>query len=373
MGLHWADNTIEIAASPDEVFDAITDYESFPEWITAVYEVEVKESDKDGLGEIVSFVADGKVRKIRYTLQYHYERPNRIWWDFLDGEGIKQMDGEWNIEESGDGTAATYKVGVDAGRGIPGPVVKRSNKQTIAAVNKELKAEAERRSSQTAGSGASSRFERSEDEAGLVGAGRTAATAPDPRARERQPDPVRDAARADRRAREAPRQGARPHRPPARRLRRVSDGYCEGDVRENVEIVRQGFELFRNRDTTAESGLGERDAARAVEFFHPDLELDTTRVPMADLRGIHRGPVEVAEFWRRWLEAWETVEVEFELTGAGDQVLAEVKQNMRGKGSGIEIEFPDHWQVFTFREGRIIGHTIFLDEAEALEAAGLSG
>ena len=189
MGLHWADNTIEIAASPDEVFDAITDYESFPEWISAVYEVEVKESDKEGLGEIVSFVADGKVRKIRYTLQYHYERPNRIWWDFLDGEGIKQMDGEWNIEESGDGTAATYKVGVDAGRGIPGPVVKRSNKQTIAAVNKELKAEAERRSSQTAGSGASSRFESSDDEPVWSAPGEPPPQRPSPEAENDSPIP----------------------------------------------------------------------------------------------------------------------------------------------------------------------------------------
>jgi uncharacterized protein YndB with AHSA1/START domain len=159
MGLHWAENTIEIAASPDEVFDAITDYDSFPDWIGAVYETDVTERDKDGLGEVVKFVADGKVRKIRYTLRYHYDRPGRIWWDFLDGEGIKQMDGEWSIEEDGQGAKATYKVGVDAGRGIPGPVVGRTNKQTIAAVNKELKAETERRSTQTAGSGAASRFE----------------------------------------------------------------------------------------------------------------------------------------------------------------------------------------------------------------------
>ena len=98
MGLHWADNTIEIAASPDEVFDAITDYESFPEWISAVYEAEVKERDKKGLGEIVSFVADGKVRRSA-TRSSTTTNADRIWWDFLDGEGIKQMDGEWNIEE----------------------------------------------------------------------------------------------------------------------------------------------------------------------------------------------------------------------------------------------------------------------------------
>ena len=141
---------------------------------------------------------------------------------------------------------------------------------------------------------------------------------------------------------------------------------------ENVEIVRQIFKMFRNRDATAEGGFGETDLARALELAHPDFELDATRVPMADLRGIYRGPMETAEFWRRWLDAWDIVEVEEKLTDAGDRVLAEVKQSMRGKGSGAEVEFPRHWQVFTFRERRLIGHAVFLDEAEAREAAGLS-
>jgi ketosteroid isomerase-like protein len=140
---------------------------------------------------------------------------------------------------------------------------------------------------------------------------------------------------------------------------------------ENVEIVRQGFELFRNRDATAEIGFGEEDLAKALDLFHPDLVLDVTRAPMDDLRGTYRGPIEVTEFWRRWLEAWETVDVEFDLIDAGDRVLADVKQSMRGKGSGIEIGFPDHWHVYTLRDGRIIGHAIFFDEAEAREAAGL--
>jgi ketosteroid isomerase-like protein len=141
---------------------------------------------------------------------------------------------------------------------------------------------------------------------------------------------------------------------------------------ENVEKARQMFALFRGRDATAEDEFGGRDVAKALELFHPDFELDTTRAPMPDLRGKFRGN-DVLTFWRRWLEAWESIEFQEELTDAGDCVLAEITQQMRGKGSGIEVPFPPYWMVITVREGRIIGQALFLDELEALEAAGLSG
>jgi ketosteroid isomerase-like protein len=143
---------------------------------------------------------------------------------------------------------------------------------------------------------------------------------------------------------------------------------------ENVEIVRRVLELFRNRDWTAEAGFGERDVAAATELFHPDFELDSTRAPMADLRGKFRGLSEAADFWGRWLEAWGSIEFEYELTDAGEHVLATIRrQVMRGQGSGVEVELPAYWQVFTLREGRVARQVFFLEEeAEALEAAGLS-
>ena len=142
---------------------------------------------------------------------------------------------------------------------------------------------------------------------------------------------------------------------------------------ENVERVRQMFELFRTRYSSFERGLTRDDIMAAGEIFHPDLVLDVSRAPMTDLRGTYQGPGEVIGFWGRWIEAWESIDVEVELTDAGDQVLATVKrQAMKGKGSGVEIDFPPHWQVFTVRDGLITRHAFFLEEAEALEAAGLS-
>ena len=143
---------------------------------------------------------------------------------------------------------------------------------------------------------------------------------------------------------------------------------------ENVEIVRQAFELFRNLDLKSEGApVGEGDFTAALEIFHPDLELDATRAPMPDLRGKFSGATEVATFWSKWLEAWDNVEFEVELTDAGEHVLAAIPpMAMRGKGSGVAVEFPRHWHVFTLREGLVERDAIFFDKDEALEAAGLS-
>ena len=142
---------------------------------------------------------------------------------------------------------------------------------------------------------------------------------------------------------------------------------------ENLERVRQVFELFRTRYSSFERGISNDDIAAASEIFHPDFVLDATRAPMTDLRGTYQGLADVIGFWGRWLEAWESIEYEEELTDAGDRVLVTIeRQTMKGKGSGIEIDFPPYWQVFTIRDGLVIRQALYLEEADALEAAGLS-
>jgi hypothetical protein len=145
MGLQWAEHTIEIDATPDEVFDAITDYETFAGWQSAVISAEVETRDKRSkLGELVKYEIDGKVRTVRYTLKYNYDRPERIGWDFVEGQGLNRLEGGYEIKPSGNGAKATYKVGIDV-TGVPGPVLKRVQKGTVKKANEDLKAEAERR------------------------------------------------------------------------------------------------------------------------------------------------------------------------------------------------------------------------------------
>ncbi len=145
-GLNWAEHTVEIDAPIETCFEAIADYESFPEWQRAVVATEILDRYKDGLGRKVNLVVDAKVRKVDYTLEYRYQRPTLIEWDFVEGNGINDADGYYSFEDLGGGrTRATYKFGLEVGIPLPGPVARRAHNQTLKGSVEDLKKEAERR------------------------------------------------------------------------------------------------------------------------------------------------------------------------------------------------------------------------------------
>jgi ribosome-associated toxin RatA of RatAB toxin-antitoxin module len=144
--MNWAEHSVEIDGSAEECFDAIVDYESFPKWQKAVEKVEVLERDRDNLGKAVHLYVIAKGRRVDYTLEYHYDRPARIWWDFAGGNGVRDVDGEYTFSDAGGGrTRATYKLGVDPGLPIPGAIAKRIHKQALTRSVEDLKEEVERR------------------------------------------------------------------------------------------------------------------------------------------------------------------------------------------------------------------------------------
>jgi uncharacterized membrane protein len=145
MGVHSAEQQIEISVPPEVCFEAITDYETFTEWQQPVRAVEVLDRYPDGLGRTVELTVDAKVREVHYRLRYHYDRPHRIWWDFLEGRGIEHIEGEYLFEPIEDGTLATYRVGIDPGVRVPGFLARRLNEGVMRSSVEELKAEAERR------------------------------------------------------------------------------------------------------------------------------------------------------------------------------------------------------------------------------------
>jgi uncharacterized membrane protein len=147
MGISRAEQSVEIEAPPEACFEAIVDFETYPQWQDAVIGVEVLDRHPDGLGKRVRLQVDAKLRQVTYTLRYHYERPHRLWWDFVDGDGVEYIDGEYLFEPLGGGerTRATYRLGVDAGVPMPGFVARRLNEGVMRRSIEETKAEAERR------------------------------------------------------------------------------------------------------------------------------------------------------------------------------------------------------------------------------------
>src|SRR5919201_1043913 len=153
MGLNWAEHTVEIDAPIETCFEAITDYETFPSWQGVVVDTEVLDWDEQGRGKRVRLVVDAKVRKVDYTLDYRYDEPRRIEWDFVEGNGINDADGHYLFEElAPDRTRATYKFGLEVGIPLPGPVARRAHRSTLKASVEDLKREAEKRAASAAAS-----------------------------------------------------------------------------------------------------------------------------------------------------------------------------------------------------------------------------
>jgi len=146
MGLNWAEHTVEIDAPIETCFAAIVDYETFPSWQGAVVDTEVLDWDEVGRGKRVRLFVDAKVRKVDYTLDYRYDEPKRIEWDFVEGNGINGADGHYLFESMGtERTRATYRLGLEVGIPLPGPVARRAHKTTLRGSVEDLKKEAERR------------------------------------------------------------------------------------------------------------------------------------------------------------------------------------------------------------------------------------
>jgi uncharacterized membrane protein len=145
LGVHWAEQSIEIEAPPEACFEAITEYETFPEWQDAVLSTAVLERYDGGLGKLVEVHVDAKFREVTYTLHYHYDRPRRIWWDFVEGEGVRGIDGEYLFEPRDGATLATYRLGIDPGVPVPGIVARKLNEGVMRRSVDDLKRRVEGR------------------------------------------------------------------------------------------------------------------------------------------------------------------------------------------------------------------------------------
>jgi uncharacterized membrane protein len=139
VGTRRAERQIVIEAPPRQCFDALLDYESFPEWQRAVKDTEVITRDSEGRGKQVAFEIDAKVRSIRYTLDYSYEEPHLVSWRYVDGD-VRDVDGELVLEDQGDGTTlATYALRLDPGVWLPGRLATMLSEQVMQGAMEDLK------------------------------------------------------------------------------------------------------------------------------------------------------------------------------------------------------------------------------------------
>jgi ketosteroid isomerase-like protein len=128
-----------------------------------------------------------------------------------------------------------------------------------------------------------------------------------------------------------------------------------------LETIQAGFDAFNRGDYDAWIAVHDED----VEF------LDLAETPDTGAYHGHAGA-------RAWLaklqEAWgEGFRFEPQsITQGADAVVVEGRASATGVGSGVPTEATVHL-VMRYRDQKVVWTKGFVDRAEALEAAGLSG
>ena len=129
--------------------------------------------------------------------------------------------------------------------------------------------------------------------------------------------------------------------------------------RENVEIVRNGFEAWDRHDYQ-----------EAASHFSPDVEIDVTDRVLNP--AIYRGLDGAMRFRDEIAETWDEFHVEIEdVLSAGDEVVVLVRSSGLGRASGAQVDSRAAW-VAAVREQRITRLRLYRDRSRALAAVGLS-
>jgi ketosteroid isomerase-like protein len=130
--------------------------------------------------------------------------------------------------------------------------------------------------------------------------------------------------------------------------------------RENVDLVKAGYDALNRRDVSA-----------MLEFVDPDAVFNSVVGPLEG-GDAFRGPEGAREYLAAISDAFADITWEVErITDVGDeQVIAYVRQRGRGttNGAGFDQRFV---AVFKFRGGKVLRMDSYPDEAQALEAMGL--
>ena len=152
---------------------------------------------------------------------------------------------------------------------------------------------------------------------------------------------------------------------------------------ENVEIVRR---FYPGRSVDMVATIADRDTFEAVRVaWEPLVDCDfetvvagqvplagSAEIPGGSARPVAHGLDGFASAFRDWLSAWESWVVappEF-IDVDENRVLALME--IRGRSKTHQVEMPiEAANLWTLRDRKVARLELFLDQAEALEAAGL--
>jgi ketosteroid isomerase-like protein len=116
--------------------------------------------------------------------------------------------------------------------------------------------------------------------------------------------------------------------------------------------------------------LNRRDPDALLALSHPEYEFRSRLVAVEG--GVYSGPTGFQTYFRDLEEsftdmAWEMEEI---TDAPGDAFVVVMRFRGVGRESGVPFDFQT-FQVWTLRDGKVSGNTVYASRDEALEAVGL--
>lgn len=136
-----------IAASPERLFEVITDFERYPDWARDLKDVEVLSRDEDLRPVEVRYRAAAMGRSTSYVLRYDYsDAPRSLSWKLVRGDIMRRLDGAYEFHPvDGDPESAevVYNLAVELIVPLPTFVKRRAETKIMHNALRELKGHVE--------------------------------------------------------------------------------------------------------------------------------------------------------------------------------------------------------------------------------------
>ncbi|MDD5747880.1 MAG: SRPBCC family protein [Actinomycetota bacterium] len=122
--------TIVINTGVETIKKTLLDFETYPEWMSGVVNIEVLKRDRSKRGTQVKYTVDAIYRKLNYVLEYSYKK-DRIDIHYVEGD-LDDVEAYYEFAPlSEDETEVTYyyRVSYSLPKALRGPMFSRLLKQ----------------------------------------------------------------------------------------------------------------------------------------------------------------------------------------------------------------------------------------------------
>ncbi len=141
----YSSGTVEIEAPLAEVTAKLFNIDEYPQWLSSMKKVVVKDRDDQGRALKADVAVDAGVMKDRATLDFDWSAaPAEVTFTLDEADMMTAMNGKYIVKAlDADTTSVTYELGVELSMPVPRMMIAKTEKSTIDAALAELKAQFE--------------------------------------------------------------------------------------------------------------------------------------------------------------------------------------------------------------------------------------